>query len=215
MRLSLELRKLYAHRHTFSYISIAYGRTNSKILRAYKHSYWCILITCRRSISVCRFVQRAPVMQNPSLSKLRVHQVQRAIEPFMPMQGMLKPRGGWLRAIREALGRSVRIQAARIGISPSTLQKSEVSEADDRITLGQLRKLASGLDCELVYALVPRQPLQAMVEERADQLARAEVMSVAHTMALEDQRPSDSFLERKVADRRQELLAGSWSRLWR
>jgi predicted DNA-binding mobile mystery protein A len=154
-------------------------------------------------------------MQKSSLYKLRLQQVQRALEPFVPLQGAMKPRGGWLRAIREALGRSVRAQAALVGISPSTLQKSEVSEAEDRITLGQLRKLASGLDCELVYALVPRQPLQTMVEERADALAREEVMSVAHTMALEDQRPSDSFIERKMADRKQELLSGSWARLWR
>jgi predicted DNA-binding mobile mystery protein A len=154
-------------------------------------------------------------MQNSSLYKLRLHQVQRAIEPFVPLQGTLKPRGGWLRAIRESLGRSVRAQAALVGLSASTLQKSEVSEAEDRITLGQLRKLASGLDCELVYALVPRQPLQTMVEERADALAREEVMSVAHTMALEDQRPSDGFIERKMADRKQELLSGSWARLWR
>ncbi len=154
-------------------------------------------------------------MPDSSLYKLRLHQVERAIEPFVPMRGTLKPRGGWLRAIRESLGRSVRAQAALLGISPSTLQKSEVSEADDRITLGQLRKLASGLDCELVYALVPREPLQNMVEARADELARKEVMSVAHTMSLEDQRPSDGFLERKVADRKRELLSGSWSRLWR
>lgn len=58
-------------------------------------------------------------------------------------------------------------------------------------------------------------PLQTMVEERADALAREEVMRVAHTMALEDQRPSDGFIERKMADRKQELLSGSWARLWR
>ncbi len=133
----------------------------------------------------------------------------------MLVQGTTKPRGGWLKAIRESLGRSVRVQAALVGVSPSTLQKCEVSEANDRITLGQLRKLAAGLDCELVYALVPRQPLGDMIEARADALARQEVMGVAHTMALEDQRPSDSYIERKVADRRQELLSGSWTRLWR
>lgn len=154
-------------------------------------------------------------MQNTSFYKLRLHQVELALEPFISVQGLLKPRGGWLRAIRESLGRSVRTQAAMLGIAASTLQKSEVSEADDRITLGQLRKLAAGLDCELVYALVPRQPLTTMVEARADEVARQEIMGVAHTMALEDQRPSDTYIERKVTERRQELLAGSWARLWR
>jgi hypothetical protein len=80
--------------------------------------------------------------------------------------------------------------------------------------LAQLRKLAEGLDCELVYALVPRMPLREVVEARADALARQEVMGVTHTMSLEDQRPSDAFVERQIADRRQDLLSGSWARLW-
>jgi hypothetical protein len=71
------------------------------------------------------------------------------------------------------------------------------------------------MDCELVYALVPRKPLHDMVEARAEWLARKEVMDVAHTMSLENQRPSDNFIERQVAERRQELLSGSWTRLWR
>ncbi|MGY2168954.1 mobile mystery protein A [Pseudomonas gingeri] len=154
-------------------------------------------------------------MRNSSLNHLRLTQVERALEPFVPLKGKTTPRGGWLRSIRESLGRTVRSQAALLGVAPATLQKSEQSEADDRITLGQLRKLANGLDCELVYALIPKKPLHDMVEERAESLARKEVMGVSHMMALEDQRPSDSFIERKVTERRQELLAGTWARLWR
>jgi predicted DNA-binding mobile mystery protein A len=154
-------------------------------------------------------------MRNSSLNKLRLAQVERALEPFAAIKGTTTPPGGWLRSIREALGRSVRSQAALAGVAPATLQKSEQSESDDRITLRQLRKLADGLDCELVYALVPKRPLHEMVEERAELLARKEVMGVSHMMALEDQRPSDSYVERKVTERRQELLAGAWTRLWR
>src|SRR6218665_4034121 len=154
-------------------------------------------------------------MQTASFARLRLAQVERSIEPFSPVKGLLTPRGGWLRAVREALGRSVRTQAELAGVAAATWQKSEQSEANARITLAQLRKLAEALDCELVYGLVPRKPLQVVVEEQADALARKEILGVAHTMALEDQRPSDSYIERKVAERRQELLAGSWSRLWR
>jgi len=100
-------------------------------------------------------------------------------------------------------------------MSSATLHKSERSEAENRITLAQLRKLAAGLDCELVYALVPKKPLHKMVEERADLIAMTEVMAVAHTMSLEDKRPSDSFIHRQVTERRQKLLSGSWARLWR
>lgn len=124
------------------------------------------------------------------------------------------PSGGWLRAVREALGRTSRVQAERLGINASTLHQSEAAEASGRITLTQLRKLAEGLDCELVYGLVPRESLSATVEAQAERRARQEVLGVAHSMSLEAQRPSAPFVEQQVAQRREDLLAGSWSRLW-
>lgn len=149
------------------------------------------------------------------LNRLRLTQVERAIEPFEAVRAHGVPPGGWLRTIREALGRSLRTQADRVGISAATLHQSELTEAQGGISLAQLRKLAEGLDCELVYALVPRRPLHEVVESQAESLARREVLGVAHTMGLEDQRPSDAFLERQVDDRRRELLSGSWAKLWR
>jgi len=117
--------------------------------------------------------------------------------------------------IREALGRAERQQAQRLGISGATLHKSEQSEAEDRITLRQLRKLADGLDCELVYALVPRRPLTDVVQERARAIAMEEVAGVAHTMSLEEQRPGAERLRKQVERRTDELLRGRWSNLWR
>ncbi|MDM0081215.1 mobile mystery protein A [Variovorax sp. J31P179] len=134
---------------------------------------------------------------------------------FADMMKRPRPSRGWLKLIREALGRTERQQAQRLGISGPTLHKSEQSEADDRITLGQLRKLADGLDCELVYALVPRRPLTDMVEERARAIAIEEVGGVAHTMSLEDQRPGAARLRKQVDRRTEELLRGRWSDLWR
>jgi predicted DNA-binding mobile mystery protein A len=141
--------------------------------------------------------------------------MERAIAPLAALKGHPMPPGGWLRALRESLGRSLRVQAARLGTSAPTLHKSEAAEAQGRITLAQLRKLAAGLDCELVYALVPRQPLSHMVQAQAEALARQEVDAVSHSMSLEDQRPSDDFIAQQVAERKQALLAGPWSKLWR
>jgi predicted DNA-binding mobile mystery protein A len=125
------------------------------------------------------------------------------------------PPRGWLKAIRESLGLTERQQADRLGITGSTLHKSELAEAEERITLGQLRKLANGLDCELVYALVPRKPLTQVVEDRARSIALQEVSGVAHTMSLEDQRPATDRLRKQVEQRMAELLRGRWSDLWR
>ena len=146
---------------------------------------------------------------------LRLEQLQAAQQPFQGLLAKQAPPRGWLKEIREALGRTERQQAARLGVAGSTLHKSEQSEAEERITLGQLRKLADGLDCALVYALVPRKPLTEVVQNRATQLAREEVYGVAHTMSLEDQRPTDERIQKQVARRAEELLRGKWSELWR
>lgn len=146
---------------------------------------------------------------------LRVEQLQATLNAYAVLLGKRAPSRGWLKEIREALGRTERQQAERLGITGSTLHKSEQSEADERISLGQLRKLADGLDCELVYALVPRKPLPDVVQDRATQLAHAEVHGVAHTMGLEDQRPTDARIQKQVARRADDLLRGKWADLWR
>lgn len=152
---------------------------------------------------------------SPELNQLRLEQLQAAVARYADLTKRQVPSRGWLKLIREALGRTERQQAQRLGISGPTLHKSEQAEAEDRITLGQLRKLADGLDCELVYALVPRRPLTEVVQERARAIAMEEVGGVAHTMGLEDQRPDAERLRKQVERRAEELLRGRWSDLWR
>ena len=78
-----------------------------------------------------------------------------------------------------------------------------------------MRRLADGLDCELVYALVPRRPLTETIRARARAIATEEVGGVAHTMSLEEQRPGAERLRKQVERRADELLRGRWSDLWR
>lgn len=152
---------------------------------------------------------------SPELNQLRLEQLQSTLSSYTDLATRQVPPRGWLKLIRNALGRTERQQSQRLGISASTLHKSEQSEADDRITLGQLRKLADGLDCELVYALVPRRPLTEVVQERARTIAVQEVRGVAHNMGLEAQRPGADRLRKQVESRTEELLRGRWSNLWR
>jgi len=92
--------------------------------------------------------------------------------------------------------------ARRLQMSPQGLSDLERSEADDGIRLNSLRKVADALDCNLVYALIPRHPggLQAQVTEQARRAARAELAPVRHTMALEAQSLPADLDEEEVAD---------------
>jgi predicted DNA-binding mobile mystery protein A len=149
------------------------------------------------------------------MRQLRLEQIQASVAGYTDLTSRRPPQRGWLKAIRESLGLTERQQASKLGITGSSLHKSELAEAEERISLGQLRKLADGLDCELVYALVPRKPLTQVVEDQARSIALQEVSSVAHTMTLEDQRPAMERLRKQVELRTAELLRGRWSDLWR
>ena len=58
--------------------------------------------------------------------------------------------------IRQALGMSARTLGNRIGVSQSQVSKLGNSELDKAITLRSLERVAEGLNCELVYFLVPK-----------------------------------------------------------
>jgi predicted DNA-binding mobile mystery protein A len=84
-----------------------------------------------------------------------------------------RPIGGWLRAVRQALGITSAGVATRLGITASGLRKLEQAEASDAITLATLRRGAEALDCELRYVLVPRQSLREMRRQQALTRARS------------------------------------------
>jgi predicted DNA-binding mobile mystery protein A len=130
------------------------------------------------------------------------------------VQAASPPPGGWLRTIRQALGMSVRDVARRTGNVVSTLAGIERAEADGTVTLNTLRRVADAMDCDLVYALVPRQTLQSTLINRAIAKATAEMSRVTHTMALEKQTPAEQAQRGMFDARVQELMAGSPRRLW-
>jgi predicted DNA-binding mobile mystery protein A len=147
------------------------------------------------------------------LRSLALQQLDKALASWRSLPRS-RPSGGWLRAIRQALGMTTRQLAKSVGVTQAAVVDAERSEAKGDITLTTLQRYAAALGCELTYVLVPRRPLSEMVEERADRIARDQVSRVSHSMALEDQRTGDEHLEREIAELRRRLLEGKRSRLW-
>lgn len=70
------------------------------------------------------------------------------------------------------------------------VQQMEKNEAGGRIQLDTLAQLARAMDCELVYAIVPRnseRSLQRIIDDRAREVALKTLTSVTSTMVLENQ----------------------------
>jgi predicted DNA-binding mobile mystery protein A len=119
---------------------------------------------------------------------LRLKQLDRALGPYRSTREVPRPSKGWIRSIRQALGVSSGELARRLGTSRQLPLQLEKGEAEDRITLKSLRAVANALDCDLVYALVPRAgSMHELIENRARAEAKGRVLGVEHSMALEKQ----------------------------
>jgi predicted DNA-binding mobile mystery protein A len=125
-----------------------------------------------------------------------------------------RPPRGWIKAIREALGMTTRQLAVRIGVGQSRTVDIEKGEISGSITLDSLQRAAHALDCELVYAIVPRSTLESMVEKRAQELAKCRVEAARHTMTLEDQRLDEDDEREQVLALTRKLSEQSGSALW-
>ncbi len=150
-----------------------------------------------------------------TLSSLQLSQVDQRLAPWRRMANDVPPRGGWLRAIRKALGMSAAQLAGRLGVAQQAIVNFERNEAAGKITLQSLQRVAQALDCRVVYAVVPNNPLVQMRRARAQALADQLVRPVAHSMKLEAQGVSDKETRRQRKELTDEILRGSARKLWR
>ena len=126
----------------------------------------------------------------------------------------LVPSGGWIRAIRDALGMTAEQLARRMGVVQSRVSTLEKAERTGTPSLKSLRQAAEAMDCVLVYAIVPRTSLDQIVREQAMKKAEGELARHHHTMRLENQ----AMDKRDIAAERErlasEMLTGSLRRIW-
>lgn len=127
---------------------------------------------------------------------------------FQPPEQHQAPVKGWIRALRDSLGLSSAQLGKRLGVRSQSIDDLEKSEAGGGISLDTLRRVGQAMDCTLVYALVPNTSLEAMVQRRAETLAKAAISGISHTMALEDQQVSaplrqqmDDYIDDHISER--------------
>lgn len=146
---------------------------------------------------------------------LRLRQTDIQLARWRKVAHAQPPAGGWIAAVRQAIGMSVAQLADRLGISRTSVAKMEQREADGGITLDALRRAADALDCDVVYAIVPRTgSLERVVKARAGLIAGVLVDRAGHSMSLEAQTVDDAetTAQRQVIARR---LLAEWPRdLW-
>jgi predicted DNA-binding mobile mystery protein A len=140
-----------------------------------------------------------PAMLSSSKNLAR-RRLDASLTDLQPVGRYAPPRAGWIRAIRDALGMSGVQFAARLAVARQSVDDLEKSETKESITLASLQRAADALDCDLVYALVPRTSLQQAVNDRARMIARRALARVDQTMVLEDQQVTDATVDERIDD---------------
>jgi len=125
-----------------------------------------------------------------------------------------RPPEGWIRTIRKALGMNIAQLGRRVGVGKGRVSQLELYETQDRITLKQLRRVANAVNCDLVYLLVPRRPIEDEIAEQAHRKARDLVMRAHEQMALESQGLAREDLEHEVNSYANELARNVPRDLW-
>jgi predicted DNA-binding mobile mystery protein A len=116
-----------------------------------------------------------------------------------------EPAGGWIRALRRALGLSTVALGRRLDLAQQSIAQLEENEKTETITLASLRRVAVALDAELVYAIVPRKNLRETIAQRAHKVATERVAPVTQSMKLESQGLTDKELQERIEELAHEL----------
>lgn len=100
----------------------------------------------------------------------------------------------------------------RMGVNASTVMSLEWGEREGRVQLDTLRRAADALDCDLVYALVPRRSLESAVQDRARRKASVALAPVTHSMLLEDQQVMPDAMQAQLDEQTVRLVdrPGLW-----
>jgi len=130
-----------------------------------------------------------------------------------------QPRFGWVSIIRKALGMTAQQLGDRLGLARSRIVQLENAERYDAVTLRTLKKAAAAMDCELIYAIVPKVSLQGktleeIVKTQAEKVAATTVNNVAHSMALEQQSVAKKQQQRQKEELVKTLLEGPRKKIW-
>ncbi len=131
------------------------------------------------------------------------------------------PKRGWIKTVRSALGMSGTTLSQRLGGHRSTAAYLERSEQDGTLTLNKLREAASAMECELVYAVVPKgleeldQPnTEDLLFKQANHKAEEIVKRANIQMALEMQQLDVADQQKEIDRLRNNLLDTLPKLLW-
>jgi predicted DNA-binding mobile mystery protein A len=142
-------------------------------------------------------------------------QLNRKMQSLANLKEASEPSQGWIKTIRTALGISLQQVGNKLGITKQGVLDIEKREQSGAITINALREVAKVLDMQFVYGFVPNATsLDALIEQRATELATQIVMRTAQSMSLEDQANTEERLQNAIKERASNIINEMPKLLW-
>ena len=143
--------------------------------------------------------------------------MEKKISPWKKLRAEKSPPSGWLKAVRGALGISTRQLAKKCGVQHSSILRLEKNEIQEKVSIKSLKKIASAMNCQLLYAIVPKtgyNSLETIIDHQAKLLAHKLIKKATHTMQLEAQGISSKEIKNQTKKLTNELKEKMDSRIW-
>jgi predicted DNA-binding mobile mystery protein A len=147
--------------------------------------------------------------------KLILDQIDRKILQLKKIEDLSIPSSGWIYAIRQALGMSLRQLGNKMGITPQSVKEIEEREKNGTISLNVLKQFGKSMDLKLVYGYIPvHDSLEKIIENRAQEIAREIVNRTSISMKLEDQENNPKRIRKAISDKTKEIIVEMPKYLW-
>lgn len=147
--------------------------------------------------------------------KLLIEQLDQKLHPFLEADKINMPSGGWIKGIRNTLNMTLEQFGRKLGITRQGARRIETSEASGAISVKLLKEAGSALGMKLVYGFVPvHGSIEALIDQKANELARQIVLRTNQTMLLENQSTGKAHVEGAIielaAEIKQEMNRSLW-----
>lgn len=148
-------------------------------------------------------------------NKLRRKQIDRMFNAPINLKEFKTPKSGWIYEIRRCLGMTLTDLAVRLGVIKQRIFRMQADEKLGKVTLETLRRAAEAMDCEFVYAFVPRKSLEEFLDSQAKKTAKDQIKQVSRTMSLESQDIDQSAEKDAIEDLARELVERQDRSIWK
>lgn len=127
------------------------------------------------------------------IDKITLKNAQKRRESLLKALSAMQVKPGWIKYTRSVLGMTLKELAERVGLALPTVAQAERRESEGKITIETLSKLAHAMECELVYAFVPKDDVTELLRKKAIEKARRTILKADSHMSLENQKVTEEL----------------------